>query len=322
MQNVIGFSRALSVKAVLAGRKSSTIYVATALFFLLQLVLPLVVDEWTLRIILFANIFVIYAASYDLLAGYTGLVSFGHSLFFGGAGYVSGLLSLNLGLPLLACLIAALIAALVTALGVGYISLRLKGPYLAVVTLVFPLVLANIVHLSPRYLGGDDGIAGFDLLGEGSLQTQFYIVLFVTLAATLVILRLARGDFGLILKTVREDELGAEAIGINTTKYKVLAFVISGGFAALAGTLYTHIMGSVGPTTISLNYSILPVIMMALGGASSIVGAMLGAYVITLLDLYLQALPYVRVLIYAAIIIAVLRFFPSGLIGLLKRIWR
>lgn len=322
MQNVIGFSRALSVKAVLAGRKSSTIYVATALFFLLQLVLPLVVDEWTLRIILFANIFVIYAASYDLLAGYTGLVSFGHSLFFGGAGYVSGLLSLNLGLPLLACLIAALIAALVTALGVGYISLRLKGPYLAVVTLVFPLVLANIVHLSPRYLGGDDGIAGFDLLGEGSLQTQFYIVLFVTLAATLIILWLARGDFGLILKTVREDELGAEAIGINTTKYKVLAFVISGGFAALAGTLYTHIMGSVGPTTISLNYSILPVIMMALGGASSIVGAMLGAYVITLLDLYLQALPYVRVLIYAAIIIAVLRFFPSGLIGLLKRIWR
>ena len=322
MQNVIGFSRALSVKAVLAGRKSSTIYVATALFFLLQLVLPLVVDEWTLRIILFANIFVIYAASYDLLAGYTGLVSFGHSLFFGGAGYVSGLVSLNLGLPLLACVIAALIAALVTALGVGYISLRLKGPYLAVVTLVFPLVLANIVNLSPRYLGGDDGIAGFDLLGEGSLQTQFYIALFVTLAATLVILRLARGDFGLILKTVREDELGAEAIGINTTKYKVLAFVISGGFAALAGTLYTHIMGSVGPTTISLNYSILPVIMMALGGASSIVGAMLGAYVITLLDLYLQALPYVRVLIYAAIIIAVLRFFPSGLIGLFKRIWR
>jgi branched-chain amino acid transport system permease protein len=322
MQNVIGFSRALSVKAVLAGRKSSTIYVATVLFFLLQLVLPLVVDEWTLRIILFANIFVIYAASYDLLAGYTGLVSFGHSLFFGGAGYVSGLLSLNWGLPLLACVIAALIAALVTALGVGYISLRLKGPYLAVVTLVFPLVLANIVYLSPRYLGGDDGIAGFDLLGEGSLQTQFYIVLFVTLAATLVILRLARGDFGLILKTVREDELGAEAIGINTTKYKMLAFVISGGFAALAGTLYTHIMGSVGPTTISLNYSILPIIMMALGGASSIVGAMLGAYVITLLDLYLQALPYVRVLIYAAIIIAVLRFFPSGLIGLFKRIWR
>lgn len=318
MQDVIGSRRRLNVKAMLAGRKSSTIYIATALFFLLQLVLPLVVDEWTIRIIIFANIFVIYAASYDLLGGYAGLVSFGHSLFFGGAGYVSGLLSLNLGLPLLACLVIAWITALVTALGVGYISLRLKGPYLAVVTLVFPLVVVNIVYLSPRYLGGDDGIAGFTLLAAGSLQTQFFIVLLVTLAAALVILWLARGDFGLFLKAVREDELGAEAAGINTTKYKVLAFVISGGFAGLAGTLYTHIMGSVGPTTISVHYSILPVIMMAFGGASSIVGAMVGAYVITLLDLYLQALPYVRVLIYAAIIVAVLRFFPGGLLGIFR----
>jgi branched-chain amino acid transport system permease protein len=182
--------------------------------------------------------------------------------------------------------------------------------------------LANIVHLSPQYLGGDDGIAGFDLLANGSLRIQFYIVLFVTLVATLAVLRLARSDFGLILQTVREDEMGAESIGINTTKYKVLAFVISGGFAALAGTLFTHIIGSVGPTTISLHYSILPVIMMVFGGASSIIGSVIGAYVITFLDLYLQALPYVRVLIYATIIITVLRFFPSGLMGLLKKIRR
>lgn len=322
MQDVISSLRELGVKAPPAGRKSSRIYVATTVFFLLQLVLPLVVDGWTLRIILFANIFVIYAASYDLLAGYTGLVSFGHSLFFGGAGYVSGLLSLNSGLPLFACLLIAWVAAVAMALGVGYISLRLKGPYLAVVTLVFPLLFANIVYLSPQYLGGDDGIAGFTLLASGSLQTQFYIVMFVTLVASLVILRLARGDFGLILKTVREDEFGAEAAGIDTTKYKVLAFVISGGFAGLAGTLYTHIMGSVGPTTISLHYSILPVIMMALGGASSIVGAMVGAYVITLLDLYLQAFPHLRVLIYAAIIIAVLRFFPGGLLAVFKNLRR
>jgi branched-chain amino acid transport system permease protein len=321
MQKVI-VAPGVSASHTLMDRKSSRVYAMTAAFFLLQTILPLVADEWTLQIIIFANIFVIFAASYDLLAGYTGLVSFGHSLFFGGAGYVSGLLSLNLGWPLLACLIPAWLVALVTALGVGYVSLRLKGPYLAVVTLVFPLVLANIVHLSPQYLGGDDGIAGFDLLANGSLRAQFYIVLFVTLVATLIILRLARTDFGLILQTIREDELGAESIGINTTKYKILAFVVSGGFAALAGTLFTHVMGSVGPTTISLHYSILPVIMMAFGGASSIIGSMIGAYVITLLDLYLQALPYLRVLIYAAIIITVLRFFPSGLMGLFKKIWR
>jgi len=318
---VIVASRGFAGHAPMDSR-SSRIYAMTAAFFLLQTTLPLLADEWTLQIIIFTNVFVIFAASYDLLAGYAGLISFGHSLFFGGAGYVSGLLSLHLGWPLLACLIPAWITALIAALGVGYISLRLKGPYLAVVTLVFPLVLANIVHLSPQYLGGDDGIAGFDLLANGSLRIQFYIVLFVTLVATLAVLRLARSDFGLILQTVREDEMGAESIGINTTKYKVLAFVISGGFAALAGTLFTHIIGSVGPTTISLHYSILPVIMMVFGGASSIIGSVIGAYVITFLDLYLQALPYVRVLIYATIIITVLRFFPSGLMGLLKKIRR
>lgn len=338
MRNVIGSSEELDAEAASVRRKSPTkegqrvvgsfselgrrgaVYFVVLLFFLLELALPLVVeDKWTLRTIMFANIFVIYAVSYDLLAGYTGLISFGHSLFFGGAGYVSGLLSLNLGVPLLASMGVAWVASLVAALGVGFICLRLKGPYLAVVTLVFPLVAANIVHLSPRYLGGDDGIAGFAQLASGSFYAQFYIVLLVTLGATLVVLRLARGDLGLILKTVREDEFGAEASGVNTTKYKVLVFVISGGFAGLAGTLFTHIMGSVGPTTLSLHYSILPVIMMSLGGASSIVGAMVGAYVITLLDLYLQALPYLRVLIYAAIIIVVLRFFPGGLMAVVRK---
>ncbi len=298
-----------------------SVYGLVLLCFLVELLFPVVVrDEWSIRIVVFANIFVIYAVSYDLLAGYAGLISFGHSLFFGGAGYVSALISLNAEWPLLLCLAIAWVSAPAMALFVGYVCLRLKGPYLAVVTLVFPLVLITLLHLSPRVLGGDDGIAGFATLADGSLHTQFYIVLLVTAASVLAILGLARGNLGLILKTIREDEIGAEAAGINTTKYKILAFVISGGFAGLAGTLYAHIMGSVAPTTLSPHYSILPVIMISLGGASSIVGAALGAYAITLLDLYLLAFPYVRVIIYAAIIIAVLRFFPGGLMAILGKI--
>jgi branched-chain amino acid transport system permease protein len=287
----------------------------------IEAALPFAIDDdWTVRIILFANIFVIYAASYDLLGGYAGLISFGHSLFFGGAGYVSGLISLHTAWPLLLCLALAWVAAPLMAFGVGYLCLRLKGPYLAVVTLVFPLVVINILHLSPRVLGGDDGIAGFALLVDGSLRAQFYLVLAVTALSLAVILALAQGSFGLRLKTIREDELGAEAAGIHTTKYKILAFVVSGGFAGLAGTLYAHIMGSVAPTTLSPHYSILPVIMMSLGGAGSVIGAIIGAYVITLSDLYLLAWPYVRVIVYAAIIISVLRFFPGGLMAVPAKI--
>lgn len=315
----------------LAGRKmrvvfhrllrNGPVYGLILLFFLAELVFPLAIrDEWTIRIIVFANIFVIYAVSFDLLAGYAGLMSFGHSLFFGGAGYVSALISLNAGWPLLLCLVIAWLTAPAMALLVGYLCLRLKGPYLAVVTLVLPLVLTNVLYLSPQTLGGDDGIAGFALLADGSLYTQFYIVLIVTTASIFAVLGLARGKLGLILKTIREDEIGAEAAGVNTTKYKILAFVVSGSFAGLAGTLYAHVIGSVAPTTLSPHYSILPVIMMSLGGASSIVGPAIGAYLITMLDLYLQAFPYVRVIIYAAIIIGVLRFFPGGLMAIPAKI--
>lgn len=293
------------------------VYLGILLFFIVELFLPLLIQNyWILRIIMFANIFVIYAITYDLLAGYTGLISFGHSLFFGGAGYVAGLISLNLGWPVPICIFFGCLGAFIFGILLGYICLRLKGPYLAVVTLICPLVLMTILHLSPTFLGGDNGIAGFASLAGGNLLGQFYIVLLLTVASLFIILRFARGNLGLIFKTIREDETGAEAAGINTTKYKVLAFVISGVFAGLAGTLYVHSMGSVAPTTLSPHYSILPVIMIFLGGASSIVGAAIGAYVITVMDLYLLAFPYIRVIIYAAIIVVVLRVIPGGLIGL------
>ena len=303
--------------------KKNSVYIAVILFFLVELFFPLLITNyWNLRIIMFANIFVIYAISSDLLFGYAGLVTFGQSLFFGGAGYVAGLLSLNFGLPLIACIAAGCVVAFLLGLLIGYICLRLKGPYLGVVTLICPLVLMTILHLSPTYLGGDNGIAGFAQLAGGSLRAQFYIVLVVTLVSILITLKLSRGNLGLILKALREDEAGAEAAGLNTTKYKVIAFAYSGVFGGLAGALYVHIMGSVAPTTLSPHYAMFPIMMIYLGGASSIVGPAIGAYVITYLDLYLLAFPYLRVIIYAAIIIIVLRFLPGGLMAIPEGIRR
>jgi branched-chain amino acid transport system permease protein len=303
--------------------RKEPVYLAVLLFFILELFFPLIIrDYWILRIIMFANIFVIYATAYDLLGGYTGLTSLGHSLFFGGSGYVAGLISLNLGLPLIICILMGCASAMIFGLLLGYICLRLKGPYFAIATMICPLVFMTIVHLSPTYLGGDNGIAGFDQIAGGSTRSQFYIVLILSTACLFIILRLARGNFGLVLKTIREDDVAAESIGINTTKFKVLAFVISGVFAGLAGTLYVHIMGSVAPTTLSIPYAILPIIMIYLGGTSSIIGPAMGAYVITILDLYLLAFPYVRTVIYAAIIITILRFFPGGLMAVPKEIGR
>lgn len=299
------------------------VYLVTLVFFVIELFFPFVIKNyWILRIIIFANIFVIYAIAYDLLAGYTGMVSFGHSLFFGGAGYMSALLSLNLRLPLIACIIAGCVFALILSLILGYICLRLKGPYLTLTTLVSPFILITIIDISPVMLGGENGIAGFTQFVGGSLIGQFYVVLMATTGSLLITLKLARGNLGLVLKAIREDELGAEATGINTTKYKLLAFVISGLLGGVSGTLYVHVMGSVAPTILSTQYAMLPVFMIYIGGASSILGPAVGAYVITFLDLYLLAFPYVRVLIYAAIVILVLRFFPGGFMAVPNEVRR
>ncbi|MGA2463000.1 MAG: branched-chain amino acid ABC transporter permease [Thermodesulfobacteriota bacterium] len=303
--------------------RKNRLYWLCSLFLIIELFFPLLISNyWTLRIIMFANIFVIYATSYDLLAGYGGLISFGHSIFFGGAGYLAGLLSLHLGLPLIVCIVAGCIASLIFGSLLGYTCLRLKGPYLAVVTLICPLILITVVHISPTFLGGDSGISGFSQLAGGSLHGQFYIVLLLTAVSLLIILRLAQGNFGLLLKTIRENEMGSEAAGVNTTKYKVLAFVISGVFAGLGGTLYVLIMGSIAPNTLSPHFSMLPIVMIYLGGASSIFGPAIGAYILTFLDLYLLNFPYVRVIIYAVVIILVLRLFPGGLMAIPMEIRR
>jgi len=298
-----------------------TMYWAVFSGFILELFLPLIIaNYWTLRIFMFANIFVIFAISSDILLGYAGLLSFGQALFFGGAGYVGALLNLHFGLPLILCIAIGCGVALILGLFIGYICLRLKGPYLGVVTLIFPVLFITILHLSPAYLGGDNGIAGFAQIAGGSMHAQFYIVLVVTLASLLITIKIALGNMGLILKAIREDEMGAEAVGINATKYKVFAFAYSAVFGGLAGTLYSLVMGSVAPTTLSPHYSIYPIIMIYLGGASSIIGATIGAYVITYLDLYLLAFPFMRIIIYAGIIIVVLRCFPDGLMGIFKNI--
>ena len=299
------------------------IYLILFCIFILEMFFPVIIKNlWTLRIFMFANIFVIFAIAYDIMSGYTGQISFGHSLFFGGAGYTSGLLSLHFQLPLPVTILAGLATALIFGVILGYVCLRLKGIYLAVVTLICPFVIMTILHLSPTALGGDNGIAGFAHLAGGSLRSQFYIVLFVTTISLFILLILGRGNFGLILQTIREDEIGAEAAGVNIAKYKMQAFIISGLFSGLAGALFVHIIGSVGPTTLSLHYAAFPVTMIFLGGASSIIGPAIGAYIITFLDLYLLSVPYVRVIIYAAIIILVLRFFPGGLIAVPKEIGR
>jgi branched-chain amino acid transport system permease protein len=293
--------------------------VIALVFFVALFIFPLIVQTtYYLLILTYANIFVIFAVSWDLLSGYTGQVNFGHALFFGVGAYTVALLHKYFGLQTWATIpIGTLVAALV-----GVVTcipaLRLRGPYLSLLTMAFPIMLAYLVMAFKDVTGGEFGIWPIPPLASTPTQ-EYYICLLVMTASVFIMYKLtdARSTLirtGLIFHAIREDEIAARATGINTIRYKILAFAIGGLFAGLAGVLYTHVAGSVGPSTLSLTMSFQAIIWVVFGGIVSIYGAVAGVYTLyPLVELLRKtAIGQYRLLTIFAIVILILLFMPEG----------
>jgi len=212
------------VKSEVLVLPSRTLVLAWA--FLL-LALPLVYsDAYVLRILTLTCLFAMFAASWDLLAGYAGQVNFGHALFFGAGAYVSALLQLNLGLsPWITVWIGALGATLFGIL-VGFLCLRLRGSYLSLATLAFPLIAIGLLFAFPGFSGGELGISGLKRLAATPLS-NYYVAVLAMLAVVFAAWLIADSKFGLVLHAIRDDEVAARASGINTPRYKLTVFAIS-----------------------------------------------------------------------------------------------
>ena len=294
-------------------------YVIITAFAFLEVLYCLITDNiWMLRILIICNIYALYASSWDLVGGFLGQVSLGHALFFGGAAYVSSLFNLHFGIPLVFAIILGVMSGVVFALILGLPTLRLKGPYFSVVTMVTPMVFVAIIFMYPVALGGDCGFTGFSTFGS-DIKLQFLIVLIISLISILLMLKISRSNFGLILKAIREDDLAAEAAGLNITKYKIINFIISGVFASLAGVLFVHFQGAVAPAMLEGLSSMMPIMMTMIGGIGTVVGSVIGSYVINFLNEYLVGQPEYRVVLYCIITILILRFSPEGIMGWVKR---
>lgn len=292
---------------------------AIAFFFLLLLFfVPLITNSpYILRILIFANIYAIYAASWDFLSGYTGQVNFGHAVFFGVAAYTTALLNLNLGLPPAATIPIGALVAVLAGLIVGIPALRLRGHYLALVTLAFPIILTGIVFAFPDLTGGELGISGIAPVSH-SRTFVYYLSLLIMIASAVIMWKLTdvKSTFvrtGVILHAIREDEITARASGINTTKYKLLAFCISGFFAGIAGGLCTHFLRIAGPSNLTILFSFQPIIWTIFGGITTIYGPITGVYILYPLMESLRVIPELRMLIFALILVFVLLFMPEGL---------
>jgi branched-chain amino acid transport system permease protein len=288
--------------------------VVVLLFFLVLLLLPVVTqDPYLLRILILTSIFAIFAASWDLLSGFTGQMNFGHALFFGVAAYTAALLNLHAHLPPWGSVPLGALAAVLTGLIIGIPCLRLKGTYLALTTLAFPIILMGIVLAIPQVTGGELGISGLDRL-SGSRLTDYYIAIVLMLGLSTIMWKITQSHTGLIFHAIREDELAVRTAGINTTRYKLLAFCLSGFFAGISGGLYAHFMRIAGPTNLEVTMSFTVVIWAIFGGVVTIYGPIGAVFILNPLLEFLHFWPKLRMLMFALIILLILLYMPNGLL--------
>ena len=287
-----------------------------ALWAAAVLLLPLVYgDAYVLRILTMTCIFAIFAASWDLLAGYTGQVNFGHALFFGAGAYTSALMSSKLGLSPWATIWAGAAVALFLGFVVGYLCLRLRGSYLSLATLAFPLIALGMLFAFPDFSGGELGISGLRRLVVTPMA-NYYVASLSMLVIVFGLWALADSKFGIVLHAIRDDEVAARASGINTMRYKLVVFAIAGAAAGFAGALFAHYLRVAGPSTLEVALSFQVVIWGIFGGVATIYGPVAAVFILYPLTEWLgsfRAFGELRLLIFAIIVLLVLLFMPRGL---------
>jgi branched-chain amino acid transport system permease protein len=280
------------------------------------LALPAVHDDaYHLRILTMTCIFAIFAASWDLLAGYTGQVNFGHALFFGAGAYTSALLSLKLGVTPWVTIWAGAAVAMLFGFLVGYLCLRLRGSYLSLATLAFPLIALGLLFAFPGFSGGELGISGLRRLMTTPIG-NYYVAAISMLAIVFGLWLLADSRFGIVLHAIRDDEVAARASGINTLRYKMVVFAISGAAAGFAGALFAHYLRVAGPSTLEVALSFQVVIWGIFGGVATIYGPVAAVFLLYPLTEWLgsfKSFGELRLLIFAVIVLLVLLFMPRGL---------
>ena len=233
--------------------------------------------------------FALFACAFNLLIGFTGLLSFGHAAFFGGAGYITGYMLRNAGWPVELGIVAGVVFAALIGLLMGALAIRRQGIYFTMITLALAQMLF-FVFLQAPFTGGEDGLQGVPrgkLLGTldlGNDLTLYYVVLAICIAGFALIMRTVHSPFGQVLKAVKENEPRAISLGYDTDKYKLLAFVLSAALAGLAGATKTVVIGFETLTDVHWTMSGLVVLMTLVGGLGTLTGPIVGAIVIVALE--------------------------------------
>jgi len=252
-------------------------------------------------------IYIMLAVSLNLIVGFTGQLALGHAGFMAIGAYISAIVTMKFDGPLVLALLAGALAAAVAGVIIGIPTLRLKGDYLAIATLGLGEIV-RVIWLNTDYVGGAAGMSV-------SRSINWTWAFFLMVITVLVIRNFIRSSPGRACISVREDEIAAEAMGINSTKYKVIAFTMGSFFAGLAGGVYANYMYTILPTTFGFLKSFDILVMVVLGGLGSISGGVIGAIIMTIVSAALASFPEWRMVITAVLLIILMIFRPNGLLG-------
>lgn len=265
-----------------------------------------IISPYITRIIVLICINVVLALSLNLILGFTGQFTLGHSGFMSIGAYGAAMVTMKMHLPFPLALIAGGIIAAFIGFLIGVPTLKLKGDYLAITTLGFcQIIVVVIQNINP--LGGAQGLTGIPL------KTNFAWAFFIMIAAIIIIYNIVHSSQGRAMISIREDEIAAEAMGINTTKYKIMAFVIGAFLAGVAGGVYAHYMMYLEPTTFNFLKSTDFVVYVVLGGIGNIPGCIISTAVLTYLPEGLRGFGDLRMVIYPILLIAIMILNAKGI---------
>ena len=286
---------------------------------MLVLFVPLVTDNnYVLNVLVYMGIYGILAVGLDITMGLTGLFSLAHAAFYGMGAYASALLS-KVGVPVWLAMAGGVLASVGLGVAVGIPGLRLRGDYLAIVTLGFAEMFRLALINWDKVTGGPMGLPGIPrptLLGHVVSRVGYvYLVWAMVIMALGVALWLERSQFGRHCKAVRDDEDAAEYLGVNSVVVKVAGFAIGAGFAGLAGGMYAHYVTFVSPDSFTWSETAVAICMVVLGGAGTLVGSVFGATVLTVLTELLRFSLGLRMLLVGLGLVGMMIFRPKGMLG-------
>lgn len=279
--------------------------------------LPWMLSEYHTHVCVVGLYYVVLAIGWNLLAGYAGQFSLAHHTFAGIGAYTSALLVYYTGAPILAGIGAGIVLAAAVGYLLGTLCLRMRAIYLALATWAFAESIRLLIQVEYQFTRGDLGLRTPLLFGTPHPTPYFYLFLGLALAVGLAARRLVDSRVGTYLRAIRDDEEAAAVMGIDTFKWKRAAFVISAAFAALGGGFLGHYIGLLSPTPMKFNEMAMVIIMVVVGGLRTFAGPIIGAVFIEVLSELLRGWGEIRMVLFALLVLVVVRAYPAGLLGLL-----